>query len=113
MEAHRDVTLFRQVKRTASAANFKINEPIADIQNKRSMYCFTVMKRLVKRINSLLWRRQSRPSLKVMALWVCLHDVMFNYVGDGIRKWAEEFMAEEICSPCRGFRLQKEESYGF
>ena len=27
---------------------------------------------------------------------------------DGIRKWAEEFMIEEVCPSCEGFRLQKE-----
>ncbi|MEC8756751.1 MAG: excinuclease ABC subunit UvrA [Bacteroidota bacterium] len=106
--SHRDVTLFRQVKRIAKRYNFKINEPIADIPEKAlNVLLYGNEEGLVKE-STVYSSGDKWYSLKGHGIVGMLTRCLQVTSSDGIRKWAEEFMVEEVCSSCEGFRLQKE-----
>ena len=105
--------LFKELKRLSKKYNFNLAEPIGEMDRDT--------------LNLLLYGdpNQESPSEEVNISdadrWYTIENggveamLIRSYrdtTSDSIRKWAEQYMEQETCSSCKGYRL-KQESLSF
>ena len=105
----RDGYLFKELKRLSKKFNFNLAEPVGEMDRDT--------------LNLLLYGdpKQEKPSEEVNISdadrWYTIENggveamLIRSYrdtTSDSIRKWAEQYMEQETCPSCSGYRLKKE-----
>tara|TARA_B100001093_G_C26835833_1_gene1018309 strand:- start:92 stop:2944 length:2853 start_codon:yes stop_codon:yes gene_type:complete len=105
----RDGYLFKELKRLSKKFNFNLAEPVGEMDRDT--------------LNLLLYGdpKQEKPSEEVNISdadrWYTIENggveamLIRSYrdtTSDSIRKWAEQYMEQETCPSCNGYRLKKE-----